>query len=195
MTPIRGQSPEAAGKIPSVPAASLAGCTCWRAGFVRPFLTGWTCCKGGVWLHETTELPPSHRHPTAFPANSGRSRWRRTATGYCQKASHTVLHTLSFHAEHFAQVTVQCSRLPRWTSIVLAHWRFDDKSPRCPRLARDTYMLLGAGITNIFSLDASCFCRSSTLNLCCSFVSHRLLLVLPSVIYKRVDRQRQKLVL
>jgi hypothetical protein len=58
LPPINVQSLERACKIQSVPVVLLAGCTCRRAGFIRPFLTGCAHCKGGVGLHETAELPP-----------------------------------------------------------------------------------------------------------------------------------------
>ncbi|KAE9381649.1 hypothetical protein N431DRAFT_10990 [Stipitochalara longipes BDJ] len=72
--PLTSQSAAAAGEKLRAPARPLAGCTSSLACAVRHVVSGRRGCKGGVWLHETTELPPSHRHPTASPANSSQQR-------------------------------------------------------------------------------------------------------------------------
>jgi hypothetical protein len=165
-----------------IPARPLAGCTSRRAGCIRRLLTGWRRCKGGVWLHEPAELPPSHRHPTAIPANRGRCRWRRIEIG--PESSHTL--SLACRTR-CAQVTMQST----CTGIMLA---FSALTTMLREGELATYTLLGAGISNSLSLDASPFCRSSTLDICCSFLYHHLILVVPFSHIQKVVRQRQKLV-
>ena len=137
--------------------------------------------------NRTTAIPPpSHRmfQPTEEEAAGRDLPLGRNSHTRCSLAPCRTLST-----GHSAG----CSRPP--TGTMLAIGALTTKAHDVADSDLDTYTLLGAGITNILSLDASPFCRSSTLNLSCSFLSHHLLLILPSVVYKKVDRQRQKLVL
>lgn len=80
------------------------------------------------------------------------------------------------------------------TGIMLAIGLLAEKPTMLRGLSPDTYTLLGAGISNNFFLDASLFCRPSSLNIWCSFLLQHLILIVPFSHIQKVVRQRQKLV-